>query len=263
MKTKRHNACASLATVSFLAGSVALLPAGEVGPMGTFAPPAPVSDCASCSAPGWYANLSLVYMQFYGDGAESSPTVDGDWDFGGRASIGFEQPDGLFFELNVFSFEGDFDESDDDIDGEIESFYIEGLFGDNLICGGTCLDYGVGIRYLSSEKSEIRNEDDSNFRKFEGIGPVVRLDGLRPLNDQVSLYGGISLALLVGEEEQPDDPDDKSAFMAEVEAGVQIALNIGQVQDAHLRLGIEGQNWSVDEDDNTLFGGVIGVGFNF
>ena len=276
MKTQRHTICATLTTAGLFVGSLTLLPAGEVGPMAAFAPPAPVSDCDACNAPGWYAGASLLYLESYGDSAQGG-TMDGDWDLGARGTLGFERPDGLFIELNGFWYEGDYDY--ENYSGEIDSYYIEALIGDNLHCGEACLDYAFGLRYASLEKSGSFSESinstsllelpegngqGSNFREYEGFGPVVRLDGVRPLNDRVSLYAGLSQALLFGEEKESEDSDDdKVAFVTELEGGIQIGLNAGQLQDAHVRLGIEAQYWSFDEHDTGFFGGVLGAGFNF
>ncbi|NNM28107.1 MAG: hypothetical protein HKO57_01180, partial [Akkermansiaceae bacterium] len=265
------------------------------------APPAPVSDCDACNTPGGYGGVSLLYLKPYGsDGSEG----DGDWDLGARGTLGFERPDGLFYELNGFWYEGEFDPelgNFESIDSDIAAYYIEGLIGDNLYCGEACLDVAFGLRYanLETERTSVRFVDDpffgppytqrsTNTEEFEGIGPVIRIDGTRRLTDQVTLYGGLSQAILFGETDSsfsdtytaaandttpppgsiPSNSSggssrDELAFVTEIEAGLLFHFNMGQVQGAHLRVGIEGQYWSIGRNDLGLLGGVLGVGFNF
>ena len=257
--------------------------------MATFVPPAPVSNCDACNDPGWYAGASLLYLQSYGDGVggdngSGGSTFDGEWDFGARGTLGFERPDGLFAEINGFWYEGDYDYDSDGGEGsfsaELTTWYVEALVGDNLHCGESCLDYSFGLRYGNLEKEE--REIDGNFDgaegyEFEGIGPVVRLDGTRRLSDTISLYAGISQAILFGEAEEkrsfsfsptapPDvnkSDSDQVAFVTELEGGLQFDLNLGGLQNAYVRLGLEAQYWAIDETDNGLFGGVLGAGFAF
>ncbi|NNC88272.1 MAG: hypothetical protein HKN82_07420 [Akkermansiaceae bacterium] len=305
MNMQQHLSSKSIAAGGAFLAYLAQLQAGEVGPMAVYDPPAPISDCDACNVPGWYGGVSLLYLKPYlgGDGGEG---VDGDWDLGARGTLGFERPDGLFYELNGFWYESefDFDNRRDNrfaYDNELSTYYIEGLIGDNLHCGEACLDLAFGIRYASLEldESERRvNFDGAEGQtvrvagnetwEFDGIGPVVRLDGTRQLNEQVTLYAGLSQAILFGEQKfsgsstnrlissgNPGSPtgpamtsggsskSDTVAFVTELEGGVMFNLNMGALQDAHVKLGIEGQYWSVGGSDLGLFGGVLGVGFSF
>ncbi|NNC88175.1 MAG: hypothetical protein HKN82_06910 [Akkermansiaceae bacterium] len=265
----------SLTTAGLFLGYVASLQAGEVGPM-AYVPPAPVSDCDACNDPGPYGSLSLLYLKPYGtDGFEG----DGDWDLGARGTLGFERPDGLFYELNGFWYEGEFDPEDSrssDYQSEISHWYIEGLIGDNLHCGEACLDLAFGLRYAQIDDDRRRVSIKSGTPPpgngvsiiradhFEGFGPVVRLDGTRTLTDQVTLYGGLSQAILFGElDRRRSQSADTVVPVTEIELGLQFNFNMGAIQGAHARLGLEAQYWSMPYDDFGLIGGVLGVGFNF
>ncbi|NNM30663.1 MAG: hypothetical protein HKO57_14170 [Akkermansiaceae bacterium] len=288
---------APLATAGVFLGYVSQLEAGEVGPMAAYMPPAPVSDCDACNDPGFYGGVSLLYMKPYSGGEG----LDGEWDLGLRGTLGFERPDGLFYELNGFWFDGEFDRevspnSIYNYDDDVSTWYVEGLIGDNLHCGEACLDLAFGLRYANLEFESSRTlrrditdggEGSSFSEEFEGVGPVVRIDGTRQLTEQVTLYGGLSQAILFGEQDfsrsstnraevtSPPGPGaiilngsgsssrDTLAFVTEIEAGLQFNFNAGQIQGAHARIGIEGQYWSIGGSDFGLFGGVLGVGFNF
>jgi|GEM_PF-2712134 len=206
---------APLATAGIFLGYLADLQAGEVAPMPSYVP---TSDCDACNDPGMYGGVSLLYLKPYGDdGAGSGDDgagSGGDWDFGARATLGFERPDGLFFELNGFWADGSYDVGNDSgsnyqYSQDQSAWYVEALVGDNLHCGEMCVDYGFGVRYgnIENEYGEVYsgNQDFVRHQKdsysFEGIGPVVRIDVTRELNDRVSLYGGLSQAILFGDQD--------------------------------------------------------------
>ena len=93
----------TLAIATMLIGVPAVSSAGEMEPF-PMQPAAP-SSCDGCNEPGWYGTLDLVYLQSY---ASELDNFDGEWDPGFRASLGHELPDGLFYEVSGFWYEGDF-----------------------------------------------------------------------------------------------------------------------------------------------------------
>jgi len=289
---------APLATAGIFLGYLADLQAGEVAPMPSYVP---TSDCDACNDPGMYGGVSLLYLKPYGDdGAGSGDDgagSGGDWDFGARATLGFERPDGLFFELNGFWADGSYDVGNDSgsnyqYSQDQSAWYVEALVGDNLHCGEMCVDYGFGVRYgnIENEYGEVYsgNQDFVRHQKdsysFEGIGPVVRIDVTRELNDRVSLYGGLSQAILFGDQDYDfrttnvavpgavtpppsnsgfGDSREELAFISEIEFGLQFNLDVAGLQGTHIKLGVEGSYWTVDDWSRGFVGGVLGAGFNF
>ncbi|NNC88011.1 MAG: hypothetical protein HKN82_06065 [Akkermansiaceae bacterium] len=224
--------------------------------------PAPTSDCDACDQPGWYAEAALLYMTSYSGnnlllgGLGGGNGYDGDWDLGARVAVGNELPDGLFYEVSGFWYEGDF--SVDTEPGELEVYYIDAIIGDNLHCGEACLDYGFGLRYADAE---VTIDGDSGG--FDGIGPVLELSGKRPLTEQLGVYAEMRQAILFGDLDFDGTSVDTVASVTELGGGVEFFFNAGPVQNAWARLGVEGQYWAVDDLTIGLVGGVLKVGFNF
>jgi hypothetical protein len=287
MKTPRQTAPASLATAGIILGSITLAQAGDPGPIAAYEP-APVSSCDACNDPGWYASLTALYLDSYRNSSSGGYDYDGDWDFGARGGLGFERPDGLFFEVSGFWYEGDFDleDSSDAYDGELEMWYVDFLVGDNLHCGESCLDFAFGIRYADVEATEELSGGFASYNyseEFDGIGPVLQLRGSRPLTDRIGIYAQFTQAILFGDSDVKEEgsfnstsppgeggngfssksSSDTIASITELEGGIQYNFSAGMLSDAYLRLGLEGQFWVLDSHDYGLFGGLLELGLNF
>ncbi|NNC88010.1 MAG: hypothetical protein HKN82_06060 [Akkermansiaceae bacterium] len=241
-----------------------------------YTPPAPTSDCDACNAPGFYLNAAALYL----NSAASDSDYDGDWDFGARVGVGFERPDGLFYEIEGFWYEGEGDDSSDPfVQYDSEIYAIDFLIGDNLHCGEACLDLAFGLRYASFELTGTRNEPDPQtpppgfngtrtLADFDGWGPTVQLEGTRSLGGPWSLYGELQQSILFGDikvDEKISRERDALAFVTEIAGGVQydLAAMMGGVSGAHVRLGGEGQYWVIDGNDFGLYGAALSVGFTF
>ncbi|NNC88003.1 MAG: hypothetical protein HKN82_06025 [Akkermansiaceae bacterium] len=279
MKTPLHLTRVPLTAAGLFLGTLATLPAGEVGPMASYAPPAP--DCDACNQPGFYLNAAALYL----NSASERSGYDGDWDLGGRLGVGFERPDGLFYEIEGFWWEGDADNMYwPGVNYDVEHIAIDFLIGDNLHCGEACLDVAFGLRYGSYERGATSSGIDSiaglgalavisesytDF-DFDGWGPTIQLDGIRRLGGPWSLYGELQQSILFGEAGgrsygKGGAAGDTLAFISEIAAGVQYDLGaaMGGLSGAHVRLGGEAQYWSIDGNDLGLYGASLGVGFSF
>jgi hypothetical protein len=271
MQMRSYSTLTLVGAAGALIGSTALLTAGEPAP---YVAPEPTSSCDACNDPGWYASATALYLKSYANGVSDLEAggYDGDWDFGARGALGFERPDGLFFELSGFWYdgEGDFDDVDS-VGADIEAWYIDFLVGDNLHCGEACLDYAFGIRYADSEL-EVSDDFESVTEEFDGFGPVLQLRGSRPLSGNFGIYAQFTQAILFGESdfsvdfgegERESGDSDTIASITELEGGLQYNFDGGALSDAYIRLGLEGQYWVGDSVDTGLFGGILEFGIGF
>ncbi|NNC88004.1 MAG: hypothetical protein HKN82_06030 [Akkermansiaceae bacterium] len=280
MKKQLHLTRATL-TVGVLVGSLTLLQAGDHSKAGGMAKApayAPPSDCDSCNEPGFYLNAAALYL----NSVAESDGYDGDWDLGGRLGIGYERPDGLFYEIEGFWWEGDaFRPGWPDVNYDVEHVAIDFLVGDNLYCGEVCLDIAFGVRYASYEREGRYAHFDKGWNKrhfhrsgdsfdFDGWGPTIELTATRQLDGPWSLYGEFQQSLLFGEtsgssRRRGGGDSDTLASITEIAAGVQYSLGsmMGGLKDAYIRLGGEAQYWVIDGNDVGLYGASLGFGSTF
>ena len=286
---------AVLAT-SALGLGAASISAGEVVPM-----PAPVPECGT---PGWTFTAAALYLKSYQASSSESleswegGTYDGDFDWGFRGSIGYERPDGLFFRLVGFWWEGDhdykYDGRDSDerftprVGGKTKAYSFDLLVGDTFCpTENTSIEISAGLRYAKLEQSTTWDDvnDGFGFRgtydtEFDGWGPTLQIRTRRTLTDRWGLYADFQQSFLFGESELRDregffeDGDEEEFFddkfssdslaaISEIRGGIEYLWGWNRIQNAYVRLGAEGQYWWVDSEDLGLVGGHLEVGFTF
>ena len=225
------------------------------------------------------------------------------------------------FRVRYFNWEGSndkWDYFDDDYfesesrSPELKSFDLE-VF-DNFTLGSWTGEASLGLRWGemgNSGKSEYEvdpgddggyyyyYEQDKLSSTFDGWGPTVAVDLVRPIGGPFSLYGGARASLLYGDtkykwSEYYEDGDylgyesytesgswkDKDQFMPiiELSLGLQWDFSLFGGCDSYLRVGIEAQQVGLGssdrgfEDDDLdlinsdglgLFGGAFKFGMNF
>ena len=228
----KQHAINALATSALLLGASSGF-AGEPAPY--IPAPAPAPECGS---PGWTVTAAALYLKSYGSGSGligdsflenevgySAGGYDGDFDWGFRGSIGYERPDGLFFRLVGFWWEGDysrenssFDEFDsEDLsnyknEGKIKAYSFDLLIGDTFCpTENTSVEISAGLRYAKLEQDQKisgrENFGEGEFLdgslardyEFDGWGPTIQIRGRRALTDRWGLYADFQQSFLFGE----------------------------------------------------------------
>ena len=269
-------------TLSLLLTTAPLF-AGVEAPI--MAPPAP--DCEA----GWTFGLEALYLQPYqSDGEYDNP----DYDFGGRASVGYDFNDCLFVKATYFGYSTDIDPGDDDgyyddSDGNLDVSYFDLVVGQHFKPSDKLtLSPYVGLRYAQYEEQRSQSYDNEtsvyerNYgTDFSGLGIVVGIDATRTLAGSFSLYGTAKESVVFGTSDNTynygyhyDDgdtsvtdkgsSDDRVLFITELGLGVQFDFNMGAAK-GNIRAGVEGQWWSGNSDggseDTGLAGFVLGANF--
>lgn len=272
--------------------STAPLFAGVSAPMSA---PAPQSDCAA----GWTLGLEALALRTYASGEGEGENSGGNYDFGGRASLGYQFSDCLFTKVTYFGY---------------RSNNIYGYNRDNLILGTvdngstdlevSYLDWVVGQHFKPSEKLTLspyaglrwgtfklnssyhrdfgndNGYDGKSKDDFSGLGIVVGLDATRALANNFSLYGTAKQSILFGSDDYsnhsvgfgettdsngPSFSDDVVVSVSELSLGVQYDYTFSNVA-ANVRLGVEAQYWTGANGGNNdvgLAGFVLGANFRF
>ncbi len=278
---KQYTLLLLLSTAPLFAGVSAPAPA-----------PAPCSDCEQ----GVTLGLEALYMRAY----QSEGTYEsGDWDFGGRASLGYQFNDCLFTKVTYFGYKSDVYEysdpdNDDDEDqynyeedADIEVSYLDWVVGQHFKPSEKfTLSPYVGLRwgtfdenYNESENNDGDTQNDKETAEFSGLGLLIGVDGTRSICNGFSIYGTAKTSILFGNTDyrdsttynyQPGNSDsyseDTLAFVSELGLGAQYDFAISNVA-ATIRLGAEAQYWSGctdgDTEDAGLIGFVLGANFRF
>lgn len=226
----------------------------------------------------------------------------GDFDFGGRASLGYQFNDCLFTKVTYFGYKSDvFEDSDpdnfyDDVDdqynynedADLQVTYLDWVVGQHFKPSEKfTLSPYVGLRWGTFEENYSSKEnDDGDITKydysseFSGLGIVIGVDGTRSLGNNFSIYGTAKTSILFGttdykestkynydrSNESDSYSDDTLAFVSELGLGMQYDFAFSNVA-ANIRLGAEAQWWagcSDDDSENTgLIGFVLGANFRF
>ncbi len=230
------------------------------------APPAP--DCEA----GWTIGLEALYLRPY---QSEGDYTEGDFDFGGRGSIGYDFNDCLFVKATYFGYNStvldesfDGDGEDTSIEAEIDVSYLDLVVGEHFKPSEKLkLSPYVGLRWATYEESgHIRSVGErsigtaSGSAEFSGLGVVVGIDGVRTLGNGFSLYGTAKQSVVFGTTDfsfrvgvdgispqvvvdSDSFSDDRVIFISELGLGVQYDFNIGSAA-ANIRAGVEGQWWA-------------------
>jgi len=262
--------------------------------------PAPVTPPPPPSEQGFTLGLEALYLRSY----QSNGQYDtGDWDFGGRGSLGYQFGDGLFVKATYFGYGSDVQgyiaegkNGEYTINSaELDVSYIDLVVGQNFKpTENLKLSPYVGLRWGTFEESatSVKYYSDGDFKEgerrgndFSGLGIVLGIDMTRSLGNNFSLYGVAKQSVLFGESDNTDikykvdtDPDNKSysddrvVYITELGLGLQYDFCFNNVV-GNVRLGVEAQYWGglssekvdgKESNANTgLAGFVIGANFRF
>ena len=197
-------------TLSLLLTTAPLF-AGVEAPI--MAPPAP--DCDS----GFSLGLEALYLRpYHSEGAYN----EGDFEFGGRGSLGYEFNDCLFVKATYFGYNADVyhDEGDDgpsftyENEADVEVSYLDLVVGQHFKPSEKLtLSPYVGLRWATFDESG-KSTQTSGFQginlpgqtittykdsaEFSGLGVVVGIDGTRSFGGGFSLYGTAKQSVVFG-----------------------------------------------------------------
>ena len=277
-------------TITALLLTTAPIFAGEPAPM---IAPAP----APCDCPqGWTIGLEAMAMKAYP--GYTPGDSDTDYEFAGRASIGYEFGDCMFVKATGFWFGSDlYDDTETDgtntyeYSGDVDMSYYDLVVGQHFTPGDKAvLSAYVGLRYAvvdRTDKERYTYVGEGSFSDtykteadWDGLGIVVGVDGTRSLGNSFSLYGTAKQSVLFGSTDfsgsggmkrigdgSSDGSSDDVVFISELGLGVQYDFAFSNVA-ANVRLGVEGQYWTggsgyYSDGDIGLAGFVLGANFRF
>ncbi len=228
----------------------------------------PVPDCEA----GWTIGLEALYLRPY---QSEGDYREGDFDFGGRGSVGYDFNDCLFVKATYFGYNStvldesfDGDGEDTSLEAEIDVSYLDLVVGEHFKPSEKLkLSPYVGLRWATYEESgHIKSVNErsittaSGSAEFSGLGVVVGIDGVRTLGGGFSLYGTAKQSVVFGTTDfsfrvnvdgispkvvvdSDSFSDDRVIFISELGLGVQYDFNIGSAA-ANIRAGVEGQWWA-------------------
>jgi hypothetical protein len=205
------------------------------------AAPAPQANCEQ----GWTLGLEALALRPFQSEGEYD---ENNFDFGYRASVGYQFNDGLFTKLTYFGYKGDtYSDSGRDSDGygdysyddnaEVEVSYLDLVIGQNFKPSeALTLSPFVGLRWATFEESGSYKENYDNNQErpyyatdtykskysdeFSGLGIVVGIDATRSFGNSFSLYGTAKQSVVFGSydhssnwsetyvDDSPDSGDD-------------------------------------------------------
>ena len=251
----------------------------QAGQTETAMAPAPQSDCAQ----GWTLGLEAMALRPFQ--SEGSYNQD-DYDFAGRASVGYQFNDCLFAKVTYFGYSGDtYDKSGTFFhdQGDLEVSYLDAVVGQHFkpseklalspYVGLRWATFNEGTNNLSTGEGVFRSNSSNDF---SGLGIVVGMDGTRALGASFSLYGTAKQSVVFGTNDfshntstngtSPTVSTDRVLSITELGLGVQYDFGFSGLA-ANVRAGVEGQYWaglSSDDSENTgLAGFVLGANFRF
>jgi len=257
--------------------------------------PAPQSDCEQ----GWTLSLEAMALRAYQ--SEGGYNED-NYDFGGRASLGYQFNDCLFTKMTYFGYSSDTLDDRGEFfrdQGDLSVSYLDWVVGQHFKPSEKLtLSPYVGLRWATFEEGVDFINDGDGFNRytenhdFSGLGVVVGIDATRSLGNNFSIYGTAKQSVVFGSSDNSfrdvvdgdlndsgSASDDRVVFISELGLGVQYDFAFSNVA-ANIRLGVEGQYWaglsgaSGDGFDNTdgqvgdsenvgLAGFVLGANFRF
>ncbi len=121
-------------------------------------------------------------------------------------------------------------------------------------------EYSVGLRYFDIKEPYSNSGPEVDY---DGWGPTVAVELVRPITDALSFYANARLAYVFGDADYQDESID--SLLIELGAGIQYNFALGNCE-SHVRLGVEAHQWSdlsYYEQDGGAFGAVLGFGFKF
>lgn len=260
---------------------ITALAATFAGPLraSTSAPaPHASSETVGCE-PGWTLNLEALSLRAFQGGSSFS---DKNYDFGGRAALGYQFDNAWFTKVTYFGYHpgshaDTFDAFSDDLNGSarfeerssLQAAYLDWTVGKKFKpTADLMLSPVLGLRWASFEENFREHVADGmggihqhhEQAKFEGLGPVAGLDATRTLGNGFSLYGTAQASVIFGNNDYSRNEvmisggmgsdavhvshsDQKVVTLSELGLGVQYDFSIYNIM-ANLRAGLEGQLWT-------------------
>jgi len=209
------------------------------------------------SACPWSLGAELLYLKAHDSYGYSD---DQDEQLAYRITAAYKKADNLGIRLRYFDFEGD--DPKGSYEPEIRALDLE-VF-DDFKLGAWQGEYAIGLRYFTSELTYNYEDSSSNNEgDFDGWGPTLALELVRPISDSFSVYANGRVSMVFGDD---DYIGDNVQFLStELGLGLQYDFALGNC-DSNVRLGIEAQNHENTEwgySDMGLFGLALGFNFNF
>ncbi len=216
-------------------------------------PEAPSIDCP------WSIGLEALYLKAHSNEGNYD---DQDYEFAYRLEASYKNADNLGVRLRYFDFEGTGGSTSSGSSQhypEIEAFDLE-IF-DTFELGGWDAELSAGIRFASFWEGT----NDHSDVDFDGWGPTAAFEVTHTIVGDLSVYAGVRGSWVFGDDDE--NYDDSSTFIAEGTLGLQYEFQLFGSCPTYVRLGMDAQNWSAisddDNEDTSLFGGSLKVGFNF
>ena len=250
-------------TLSLLLSTTPLF-AGVEAPV--MAPPAP--DCEA----GFTLSLEALYLKAY---QSEGDYEDNDFEFGGRASIGYDFNNCFFVKATYFNYSADpndqdllyapFRNNEYEYTTDLDLTYLDLVVGEHFKPSEKLtLSPYVGLRWATFEED---NQAAGTFgatpyqysfgNDFSGLGIVVGIDATRALGGGFSIYGTAKQSVVFGDNDNenvltgpngpigPDfsDDGDRVVFITELGLGAQYDFAFGSVT-GNIRAGVEAQYWT-------------------
>lgn len=217
--------------------------------------PIETSSSACCA---WSLGVEVLYLKAHQSEGGFDEYSAQDEELSYRLEAAYKQEGNLGIRARFFEFKGS--DGKDSMGEywypELKTVDLEAF--DNFELGSFQGEYAFGLRYLSYQEPY-----DGSFEvDYQGIGPTLALDLVRPISESFAAYVNSRLSLVYGDDDVT--PDSKTAIISEIGLGVQ--YEFGDCKH-NVRLGVEAQNYGGvsddDGEDTGLFGAVVGFNFNF
>ncbi len=259
-------------TLSLLLTTAPLF-AGVEAPI--MAPPAP--DCDS----GFSLGLEALYLRAY---QSEGDYTEGDYEFGGRGSLGYEFNDCLFVKATYFGYNADVYHNEGsegpysyESEAEVEVSYLDLVVGQHFKPSEKLtLSPYVGLRWATFEEKGKSTETSretaiilpgqtittyKDSAEFSGLGVVVGIDGTRSFGSGFSMYGTAKQSVVFGTKDFSYRVDRESGISSDVLLGSddysddrvifisELGLGVQYAFNfasvaANIRAGVEGQWWA-------------------
>ncbi len=247
--------------------------------------PATQSDCAA----GWTLGLEPMALRPFAGESNGEDS----YNFGGRASVGYQFNDCFFTQLTYLGYSGDtLDEhSAADVNPlwhenhDLEVNAVDWVFGQHFRPAEKLkLSPFAGLRWATVNQSFNYSEDspvespffslreNGDAADFSGLGIVVGIDATRSLSNDLSLYGVVKQSVVFGSSDSgwhsteivgDADPvtgsggDSQDIVVSISELGFGLQYDFAYTGGAgNIRAGLEGQWWGgLNSSNNRILDG--------
>ena len=200
----------------------------------------------------WGVTAEALFLKAYSNEEEYD---DQDAELGYRLEFFYKNGDNLGLRLRYFDWEGTGSSNDDY--PEMSAFDVE-VF-DSFTLGSWAGEYSLGLRWAEFQ------EDQGDDTDFEGWGPTLSVDMMRPITGPLSVYANARTSLVFGDDDE--NYDDSFVPIFELGLGLQYDVNLFGDCESYIRVGVEAQNWasisSNDNEDAGFLGAAVKFGTSF